>query len=95
MIYELETAYLNAEYSHMGSVLKGFEGFLSSKEALKRRVRQSRLEDRLFSLSSKSSPATRELEQQEAELAESMNSSHIGRGKGPYASKGIATKGRR
>ena len=119
---------------HLKFHLKGFEGFLSSKEALKRRTRQSRLEDRLFSLSSKSSPAvsplswplqqqlaskaiqmsagqrqstmpftrgfgpsgkiqscnllqTRELEQQEADLAESLSASHIGRGKGPYASK--------
>lgn len=38
---------------------QGLEGFLSSKDALKRRTRQYRLEDRLFSLSSKTSPAVR------------------------------------
>lgn len=138
-IYDLETAYLGAEYSQMGTVLKvstdcspesclygsdnnknggtaqGLEGFLSSKDALKRRTRQFRLEDRLFSLSSKTSLAvrtisisenpsllscgklqrttytaqTKELEQQEAELAESLSAPHIGRGKGkgPYATK--------
>lgn len=42
-------------FSHLH--LQGLEGFLSSKEALKRRPRQFRLEDRLFSLSSKTSPA--------------------------------------
>jgi len=82
----------------MGSVLKGLEGFLSAKDAMKRgRVRTYRLEDRLFSLSSKSSQATEDMERQEAALEE-LNGPHLGRGKGkggPYASKGIAAKGRR
>lgn len=39
--------------------------------------------------STNSTLQTRELEQQEAELAEGMNGTHIGRGKGAYASKVI------
>lgn len=58
----MEAAYLSAEYSAAGSVLRGFEGHLSTKEALRRRPRGWKPEDRTFSLSSRSSPVTRELE---------------------------------
>jgi hypothetical protein len=95
-LYELETAYLNAEHSQCGTVLKvsgdlrvfdyiptimhetqaidsknlqpatcqrvpeqGFEGFLSSKDALRKRNRQLKPEDRSFSLCSVTSPAVR------------------------------------
>ena len=94
-LYELETAYLSAEHSQCGTVLKvriacllddvlavsysrpngmtacrssatrwyaleqGFEGFLSSKDALRKRNRQLKPEDRSFSLCSVTSPAVR------------------------------------
>jgi chromatin modification-related protein EAF6 len=55
-ISDVEAEYLNAEFSQAGTVLKGFDGFLSSKETLRKRVRVWKPEDRIFSLSSKSSP---------------------------------------
>eukprot|EP00884_Botryococcus_braunii_P013053 jgi/Botrbrau1/21749/Bobra.43_1s0143.1 len=64
-IYEQETQYFSMESTNIGSVLKGFEGYLGSKEAQKasRRTgsRTFKVEDRLFSLSSSTSPATKEL----------------------------------
>ncbi|KAL8528690.1 hypothetical protein ACS0TY_006223 [Phlomoides rotata] len=47
--------------SQCGNVLKGFEGFLSSSKntALLKRSRKFQPEDRLFSLSSVTSPASR------------------------------------
>ena len=90
-VYQMETEYLQAEYSQCGTVLKvracrdprmhavgsltrapsaargvchgrdagaqGFEGFLSSKDALRKRARAFKPEDRSFSLSSCSSMA--------------------------------------
>ncbi|XVF38457.1 hypothetical protein REPUB_Repub20aG0103900 [Reevesia pubescens] len=61
-VYELETNYLQ-ESSHFGHVLKGFEGFLSSSKNTSnlKRSRKFQPEDRLFSLSSVTSPAAEEL----------------------------------
>ena len=41
---------------------KGYEGFLSSKDNLRKRARTFKIEDRLFSLSSRTSPAAKEEE---------------------------------
>ncbi|OMO95464.1 Histone H4 acetyltransferase, NuA4 complex, Eaf6 [Corchorus olitorius] len=61
-VYELETNYLQ-DSSQFGHVLKGFEGFLSSSKntANLKRSRKFQPEDRLFSLSSVTSPAAEEL----------------------------------
>ena len=88
-IYELESQYLMAEFTQLGTVLKGgladgrgrawstracptppsahhlppphlpgLDGFLSTKESLRKRAQRAyRVEDRLFSLSSTASPA--------------------------------------
>ena len=45
--------------SFVGARTQGFEGFLSSKDALRKRARAFKPEDRLFSLSSKTSIAVR------------------------------------
>ncbi|CAM6127590.1 unnamed protein product [Calypogeia fissa] len=60
-VYDLETAYLH-DSSQCGSVLKGFETFMSaSKNAGNlKRSRKFQPEDRLFSLSSVTSPAVEE-----------------------------------
>ncbi|XVF66485.1 hypothetical protein PTKIN_Ptkin10aG0039400 [Pterospermum kingtungense] len=61
-VYELETNYLQ-DSSHFGHVLKGFEGFLSSSKntANLKRSRKFQPEDRLFSLSSVTSPVAEDL----------------------------------
>ncbi|KAL3506134.1 hypothetical protein ACH5RR_031516 [Cinchona calisaya] len=61
-VYELETSYLQ-ETSNFGNAFKGFEGFLSSSKntANLKRSKKFQLEDRVFSLSSVTSPATEEL----------------------------------
>ncbi|XP_065864482.1 uncharacterized protein [Euphorbia lathyris] len=61
-VYELETSYLQ-DSSHFGNVLKGFEGFLSSSKNTSnlKRSRKFQHEDRVFSLSSVTSPAATEL----------------------------------
>ncbi|KAL5561889.1 hypothetical protein UlMin_031636 [Ulmus minor] len=61
-VYDMETSYLQ-DPSQCGNVLKGFEGFLSSTKstALLKRSRKFQPEDRLFSLSSVTSPAAEEL----------------------------------
>ncbi|KAJ9696919.1 hypothetical protein PVL29_008917 [Vitis rotundifolia] len=61
-LYTMETGYLQ-DPSQCGNVLKGFEGFLSSSKSstLLKRSRKFQPEDRLFSLSSITSPATEEL----------------------------------
>ncbi|OIT38237.1 PREDICTED: chromatin modification-related protein eaf6-like [Nicotiana attenuata] len=61
-VYELETSYLQ-ETGTFGNALKGFEGFLSTsnKNSNLKRSRKFQLEDRLFSLSSVTSPAAEEL----------------------------------
>ncbi|XP_021752059.1 chromatin modification-related protein MEAF6-like isoform X2 [Chenopodium quinoa] len=60
-VFELETTYLQ-DSNHFGHVLKGFEGFLgSSKSATNlKRPRKFQPEDRIFSLSSVTSPAVEE-----------------------------------
>ncbi|XP_077229731.1 histone acetyltransferase subunit NuA4-domain protein [Tasmannia lanceolata] len=60
-VYELETSYLH-DSSQCGNVLKGFEGFLSSTKSTinLKRSRKFQPEDRLFSLSSVTSPAVEE-----------------------------------
>ncbi|XP_043811068.1 chromatin modification-related protein eaf6 isoform X2 [Manihot esculenta] len=61
-VYELETSYLQ-DSGHFGNALKGFEGFLSSSKSTTnlKRSRKFQPEDRLFSLSSVTSPAAEEL----------------------------------
>ncbi|KAK9287730.1 hypothetical protein L1049_016170 [Liquidambar formosana] len=61
-VYELETSYLQ-DSGHFGNALKGFDGFLSSSKSTTnlKRSRKFQLEDRLFSLSSVTSPAAEEL----------------------------------
>ncbi|PIN14757.1 hypothetical protein CDL12_12613 [Handroanthus impetiginosus] len=61
-VYELETSYLQ-ETTTFGNALKGFEGFLSSSKntANLKRSRKFQPEDRVFSLSSVTSPAVGEL----------------------------------
>ncbi|KAK3285654.1 hypothetical protein CYMTET_6743 [Cymbomonas tetramitiformis] len=66
-VYDLETSYLNDSSQH-GNVLKGFEGFLApSKTNTMKKSRNFKTEDRLFSLSSLSSPAAEELNAGQAE----------------------------
>eukprot|EP00300_Choanocystis_sp_HF-7_P001601 c11286_g1_i1.p1 GENE.c11286_g1_i1~~c11286_g1_i1.p1 ORF type:complete len:134 (+),score=22.16 c11286_g1_i1:59-460(+) len=56
-IYDLEGAYLE-ETQHVGNVLRGWESFLSSKPPLKPQKKPKiKDSDRLFSLSSVTSPA--------------------------------------
>ncbi|XWS31425.1 hypothetical protein CRYUN_Cryun23aG0074500 [Craigia yunnanensis] len=61
-VYYMETSFLQ-DPSQCGNVLKGFEGFLSSSKntALLKRSREFQPEDRLFSLSSVTSPAAEEI----------------------------------
>ncbi|KAL3828249.1 hypothetical protein ACJIZ3_017051 [Penstemon smallii] len=61
-VYELETSYLQ-EATSFGNALKGFDGFLSLSKntANLKRSRKFQLEDRVFSLSSVTSPAAEEL----------------------------------
>ncbi|KAM7521707.1 hypothetical protein LguiA_011609 [Lonicera macranthoides] len=60
-VYDMETSYLQ-DPSQCGNVLKGYEGFLSSSKStnLLKRSRKFQPEDRLFSLSSITSPAAEE-----------------------------------
>ncbi|KAK1260839.1 hypothetical protein QJS04_geneDACA002406 [Acorus gramineus] len=60
-VYDLETSYLQ-DSNQIGNVLKGFEGFLSSSKSTTnlKRSRKFQPEDRLFSLSSVTSPAVEE-----------------------------------
>lgn len=60
-LYDLETTYLH-DSSQCGNVLKGFEGFLSSMKGSGnlKRPRKFQPEDRLFSLSSVTSPVVEE-----------------------------------
>ncbi|GAQ84925.1 hypothetical protein KFL_002130020 [Klebsormidium nitens] len=60
-VYDLETTYLDTS-SSTGNVLKGFDGFLSNSKSVSKRSRGFKVEDRLFSLSSITSPAVQELE---------------------------------
>uniref|UniRef100_A0A1D1Z771 Chromatin modification-related protein MEAF6 n=1 Tax=Anthurium amnicola TaxID=1678845 RepID=A0A1D1Z771_9ARAE len=60
-VYDLETSYLQ-DSNQCGNVLKGFEVFLSSSKSTAnlKRSRKFQPEDRLFSLSSITSPAVEE-----------------------------------
>ncbi|BBN03009.1 chromatin modification-related protein EAF6 [Marchantia polymorpha subsp. ruderalis] len=60
-VYDMETTYLH-DSSQCGSVLKGFEAYLSSSKNAGnlKRSRKFQPEDRLFSLSSVTSPAVEE-----------------------------------
>ncbi|KAL5212219.1 hypothetical protein ABZP36_023066 [Zizania latifolia] len=60
-VYDMETSYLQ-ESNHFGSVLKGFESFLSSSKNTSnlKRSRKFQADERLFSLSSVTSPAVDE-----------------------------------
>ncbi|XP_042513274.1 chromatin modification-related protein MEAF6-like isoform X3 [Macadamia integrifolia] len=60
-VYELETSYLQ-DSNQCGNVLKGFEWFLSASKSTTnlKRSRKFQPEDRLFSLSSVTSPAADE-----------------------------------
>ncbi|ESR33462.1 hypothetical protein WN944_025999 [Citrus x changshan-huyou] len=57
-VYELETSYLQ-DIGQFGNAFKGFEGFLSSGKNTSnfKRPRKLQPEDRIFSLSSVTSPA--------------------------------------
>ncbi|XP_031252915.1 chromatin modification-related protein MEAF6 isoform X1 [Pistacia vera] len=61
-VYDLETRYLQ-DSGQYGTALKGFEGFLSSSKNTTnlKRSRKLQPEDRIFSLSSVTSPAAEEL----------------------------------
>ncbi|CAA0817414.1 Unknown protein [Striga hermonthica] len=61
-VYELETSYLQ-ETNTFGNAFKGFDGFVSSSKntASIKRSKRFQLEDRVFSLSSATSPAAEEL----------------------------------
>lgn len=98
-IYDTETTYFTSEYTNFGTVLKGFEGFLTSKNAMaKNKNKVFKLEDRAFSLSSVTSPATHEL-QAEREAAVQEAAAFGGRGKGAFNVKSYGglppAKGRR
>ncbi|XP_052189596.1 uncharacterized protein LOC127799527 isoform X4 [Diospyros lotus] len=60
-VYELETSYLQ-ESSHFGNAFKGFDGFLSASKNTTnlKRSRKLQPEDRIFSLSSVTSPVAEE-----------------------------------
>ncbi|XP_062222264.1 uncharacterized protein LOC133921423 [Phragmites australis] len=60
-VYDMETTYLQ-ESNQFGSVLKGFESFLSSSKNTSnlKRSRKFQADERLFSLSSVTSPAVDE-----------------------------------
>ncbi|KAK3193562.1 hypothetical protein Dsin_024872 [Dipteronia sinensis] len=94
-VYDMETSYLQ-DPSQCGNVLKGFEGFLSSSKntAFLKRSRKFQPEDRLFSLSSVTSPAA---EEQAAGRDDGRSDFGPGRSKGGgiYASgQGKPKKGR-
>jgi len=75
-----------AECTAFGTVTKGFEGFLTSKNAqLKNKGRTFRVDERLFSLSSSTSQATKEYQTMK-ELEEAQTDGRRGRGFGKAAS---------
>ena len=67
-VYDLETTYLNDSSQH-GNVIKGFEGFLSqTKSTNLKKSRNFKPEDRLFSMSSTTSPVVDEIAAEKAAL---------------------------
>mmetsp|Transcript_49252 Transcript_49252/g.157730 ORF Transcript_49252/g.157730 Transcript_49252/m.157730 type:complete len:138 (-) Transcript_49252:49-462(-) len=78
-VYDLETSYLH-DHSTNGNIIKGFEGFLSANKATSlKKARTFKAEDRLFSLSSLTSPAVEEnlLGQMEGGLLGSRSSGNL------------------
>lgn len=95
-LYDNETTYLGAEHSQYGTVTKGLEGFLSSKDALRKRQRTFNVDDRHFSLSSVTSPATVEQEQSLLDLTGDAGGAYgRGKGKGKGWAKGLSVKAAR
>mmetsp|Transcript_15122 Transcript_15122/g.20869 ORF Transcript_15122/g.20869 Transcript_15122/m.20869 type:complete len:107 (-) Transcript_15122:232-552(-) len=73
-VYDLETSYLN-DSSQYGNILKGFEGYLApTKTQSQKKSRNFKVEDRLFSLSSSTSPATEEISLAQSDMQ--MNTSN-------------------
>ncbi|GAX75144.1 hypothetical protein CEUSTIGMA_g2588.t1 [Chlamydomonas eustigma] len=93
LIADVESSFINAEHCQNGSILRGYEGFLSTKESLRKRQRLTKGEERLFSLSSKTSPVAREQDQGGLEQLEGLATTPGGHGKKGYAQKGYAQKG--
>ena len=102
---------MTAEYTASGSVTKGLDGFLSTKDPARKRAGGGgagvpgapgsgigpsgvKVDDRLFSLSSSTSPAAAELEQAALDEAAAAAPAPTGRAGKGYASKG-GSKGRR
>mmetsp|Transcript_19676 Transcript_19676/g.37520 ORF Transcript_19676/g.37520 Transcript_19676/m.37520 type:complete len:119 (-) Transcript_19676:255-611(-) len=83
-VYDLETSYLN-DSSQYGNVMKGFEGYLApTKTQNLKRTRNFKTEDRLFSLSSTTSPVADELAQAatDTQAGAKREKSILGAGKG-------------
>ncbi|XP_071724683.1 uncharacterized protein [Rutidosis leptorrhynchoides] len=85
-VYDMETSYLQ-DPNQCGNVLKGFEGFLSSSKnnAIWKRSRKFQAADRLFSLSSVTSPAAEEIA---AGRDDGRSVFGTGRSKGGFSSNG-------
>lgn len=85
-IYEVETEYCGqAECTAFGTVTKGFEGFLTSKNAqVRNKGRTFRVDERVFSLSSATSQGTMEYqiqkEMEEAQQDRRGRSAYVGLG---------------
>ncbi|GAB4841717.1 hypothetical protein Ancab_022439 [Ancistrocladus abbreviatus] len=101
-VYDMETTYLQ-DPSQCGNVLKGFDGFLSSSKSttLLKRSRKFQPEDRLFSLSSISSPAAEDqaIGREDGKLDSGpgrYRGGALGNGQGkPKKGRGAARDGRR
>merc|ERR1739848_194900 len=92
-LYEAETEYFSTESSQMGTLLKGYEGFLSSKDNLRKRARTFKIEDRLFSLSSRTSPAAKEEERVNDEhLLSKQEGLHRSRSERKFQSKRVRSQ---
>uniref|UniRef100_A0A7S0UQB8 Chromatin modification-related protein EAF6 n=1 Tax=Polytomella parva TaxID=51329 RepID=A0A7S0UQB8_9CHLO len=81
VIYSIEQTHY--DLSQCGSVFKGFEGYLSSKDNIRKKSRNIRNEDRFISLSSKTSQASRE-----NELAQETSDAQANQ----FAKKGYTSK---
>jgi chromatin modification-related protein EAF6 len=66
-VYDLETHYLNESSQH-GNVFKGFEGYLSqTKNTTQKKTRNFKPDERLFSMSSTTSPVVEEIAAEQAQ----------------------------
>ncbi|KAK9825096.1 hypothetical protein WJX74_008182 [Apatococcus lobatus] len=90
-IEDAESVYLQADYSQSGNVLKGFEGFLASKDLQRKRTRTLKDEERAFSLSSRTSAVAHRLELQQAEALENAQHPTVRSGK-VFGQKAFAQK---